>query len=73
MLLYGEVDNVAGRVVWLLGWVVSLVVGQFPVVWTGGVMVVGSEPGGTLGPMEASVPGAAVCELLGVGGIVTSV
>lgn len=73
MLLCGEVDNVAGRVVWLLGWVVFLVVGLFPVVWVGGVVVVGSEPGSGLEPVEASVPGAAVCELLSVAGVVTSV
>lgn len=73
MLLCGEVDNIAGRVVWLLGWVVFLVVGLFPVVWAGGMMVVGSEPGAALEPMEASVPGAAVCELLGVAGVVSKV
>lgn len=67
----GEVDKVAGRVVWLLGWVV------FPIVWLlvdglvlvvcgGGVTEGGSEPGAALGLIVASVMGAAVCEVLGV-------
>lgn len=81
----GEVDKVAGRVVWvvfpvvwLLGWVVFPVVwlavdGLGLVVWAGGVMVGGSEPGAVLGPIVASVTGAAVCELLGVTRVVTGV
>lgn len=74
----GEVDKVAGRVVWLLGWVVFPAVwltvdGLGLVVWAGGVMVGGSEPGAALGPMVASVTGAAVCELLGVARVVPRV
>lgn len=74
----GEEDKVAGRVVWLLGWVVFPVVwlavdGLGLVVWAGEVMVEGSEPGAALGPIVASVTGAAVCELLGVARVVTRV
>lgn len=72
-----EVDKVAGRVVWLLAWVVFPVVWLtvdelVPVVWTGGVLVGGSELGAALGPTVASVTGAAVCELLGVARVVTT-
>lgn len=75
MLLCGGVDKVAGRAVWLLGWVVFLVVGLIvdglvPVIWVTGGMVVGGEPGAALGPTVASVTGAAVCELLGVAKVV---
>lgn len=74
----GEVDKVAGRVVWLLGSVVFPVVwltvdGLGLVVWAGGVMVAGSEPGAALGRIVASVMGAAVCELLGVARVVPRV
>lgn len=78
MLLCGGVDKVAGRAVWFLGWVVFLVVwltvdGLVPVIWAAGGMVVGDEPGAALGPIVASVTGAAVCELLGVTKVVTRV
>lgn len=43
------------------------------VVWAGGVMVGGSEPGAVLGLIVVSVMGAAVCELLGVARLVTRV
>lgn len=74
----GEVDKVAGRVVWLLGWVVFPLVwlavdGLGLSVWAGRVMVGGSEPGAVLGLIVASVTGAAVCELLGVARVVTGV
>lgn len=73
-----ELDNVAGRMVWLLGSVVFpvgwlTVDGLGLVVWAGGVTVGGSEPGAALGPMVASVTGAAMCELLGVARVVPRV
>lgn len=77
MLLCVEVDKVAGRVVWLPKWVVFLVlwlrVEGLVLVWANGVLVVGSEPGSALGPIVASVTGAAVFELLGVTMVVTRV
>lgn len=65
MLLGGEVDKVGGRVVRLLGWVVFVVVwltvaGLVPVVWAGGVMVVGGELRAALEPIVASVTGIVV-------------
>lgn len=65
MLLCDEVDKVAGRVVCLLGWVAFPVVwlivdGLVPVVWVGGPMVAGGEPGAALGPIVVSVAGASV-------------
>lgn len=65
MLLYGEVDKVAGKVVCLLGWVAFSVVwlivdGLVPVVWAGGPMVAGGEPGAPLGPTVVSVTGVFV-------------
>lgn len=65
MLLGGEVDKVGGRVVRLPGWVVFVVVwltvaGLVPVVWTGGVMVVGGELRAALEPIVASVTGVVV-------------
>lgn len=77
MLLCGKADSVAGRMVWLLGWVVFPVVwltveGLFPVVWAGGVMVGGDELGPMLGPTVASVT-EVVCDLLGTARVVTRV
>ena len=71
MLLCGEVDKGAGRVVWLWSWVVFPVVwptvdGLAPVLWAGGVTVGGGGLGPVLGLIVASVTGAAVCDLLGV-------
>lgn len=68
-MLCGEVDKVAGRVVWLLSWVV------FPVVWlavvwpvssggAAGLMVTGGELGPILRPALASVTGKVTCDLL---------
>lgn len=67
-------DKVAGRVVWLLGWVIVpivwlMVAGLVLVVCGGGVMEGGREPGAALGPPVASVTGAAVCEVLGVASV----
>lgn len=78
MLLCGEMDKVAGRVVWLLDWVVFPVVwltvdGLVPVVWVDGVMVGGGELRAALGPIVASVTRVAVCELLGVARVVKRV
>lgn len=74
----GVVDNVAGRVVWLLSWVVFPVVwltvdGLAPVLCAGGVTVDGGGLGPVLGLIVASVTGAAVCDLLGVARVVTRV
>lgn len=75
MLTCDDVDKVAGKVVWVLGGMV------FPAVWltvdglvpvgraVGGV-VVGSEAEAALGPIVASVTGAAVWELLGAAWVV---
>ena len=78
MLLCGEVDKGAGRVVWLWSWVVFPVVwptvdGLAPVLWAGGVTVGGGGLGPVLGLIVASVTGAAVCDLLGVARAVTRV
>ena len=70
MLTCDEVDKVAGKVVWLLGGVV------FPAVWLtvdGRGVVGGSETDAALGPIVASVTGAAVWELLGVAWVVITV
>lgn len=60
VLLHGVVGNVAGREVWLLGWVVSSAVGLtvdgwVMVVWAGGLSVADCEPGAALEPIVASV------------------
>lgn len=71
-------DKVAGKVVWLLGGTVFPAVwltvdGLVPVGWAGGGVVGGSEAEAALGPIVASVTGAAVWELLGVAWVVIMV